>query len=310
MLNTENSMSILFILLFALCAESKTLTFTDMSTNNVHKKTNTDMKTSNIVIRVMTYNILEGAYPAGPPSYTSGHPAYSNKDRSEEIIGFIKSKNPDILLLQECNGWADPDNTRLQQFSAQLDMPYKAIAPNHGSYKVALLSKYPIVDYTYLSDDVYYYWNILTTKIQLTPSCPIEVASTHFAWWGMPGYSKMTEEQKKQTYIKQRSSLMAYFQKYLNRNLIIGGDWNHSAKQSPFDQGNLHDAISNLGYGKNSLNRFHPEKNPIDNIYLSPSGKFIILNCETFPEAKDLSDHLPLMAEISVITEKEITDKK
>ena len=297
----KSFLKIIVLLVFiAGYAESKPLNRARKSTNKVHKKTNIEMKTSNIVIRVMTYNILEGAYPAGPPSYMADHPAYNLKDRSDKIIGFIKSKNPDILLLQECNRWADKKNKRLQKFSKKLDMPYTAIAPNHGGYKIALLSKYPISAQTYLADDVYYYWNILTAKIQLTPSCPIEVASSHFAWWGMPGYSKMTENQKKQTYKKQRASLMAFFKKHLHGNLIIGGDWNHNANQSPFDQGNLHTAISNLGYGKNSLNRFYPKKNPIDNIYLSPTRKFTLLNCETFPEAKDLSDHLPVIADIKV----------
>jgi len=270
------------------------------STNT--KKLTDNMNSPNTVIKIMTYNVLEGAYPAGPPSYMSDHPAYNLKDRSEQIIKFVKSKDPDILLLQECNRWADEKNTRLEHFSKELGMPYKAIAPNHGHYNVALLSKYPIKNYTYFDDDVYYYWNILTAKIQLTPSCSIEVASSHFAWWGMPGYSKMTEEEKKQTYIKQKATLMAFLKKKLNKNFIIGGDWNHSTAQSPFGQGSLHDAIADLGYGKNSLHRFHPKENAIDNIYVSPTGKFKILNCENFPEAKALSDHLPVMAEISVTT--------
>ena len=276
-------------------------TFACASKTNTNKTTN-DMNSSNIVIKVMSYNILEGAYPAGPPSYNGACKAYSNKDRSKEIINFVKSKNPDILLLQECNRWADKGNKRLQQFSDDLGMPYKAIAPNHGHYNVALLSKYPIKNYTYLDDDVCYYWNILTANIQLTPDCRIDVASTHFGWWGVPGYSKMTEEQKKQTYIKQKATLTAYLKKHLKGNLIIGGDWNHGARQSPFGQGNLHDFIANLGYGTNSVNLFLPKENPIDNIYVSPSGRFNILNCTRYHEANGLSDHLPIMDEISVKT--------
>ncbi|MCK5852073.1 endonuclease/exonuclease/phosphatase family protein [bacterium] len=281
-----------------------TSTFIIAETNILNsKKFASTMKSSNIVIKVMSYNVLEGAYPAGPPSYNGSCKAYSNKDRSKEIINFVKSKDPDILLLQECNHWADNNNKRLKRFSKELDMPYAEIAPNHGHYNVALLSKYPIKGYTYFDDDVYYYWNIITANIQLTPACSIDVASSHFGWWGMPGYSKMTEEQKKQTYIKQKDTLMKYLQKHLNGNLIIGGDWNHGATQSPFGQGNLHDAIADLGYGKNLLHLFHPKENPIDNIYTSQSGRFSILNCTRFPAAKDFSDHLPVMAKISVTTD-------
>ncbi len=276
--------------------------------NNTNKSI-ANMKTSNTVIKVMTYNILEGAYPTGPPSYTAKLPAYNLKDRADAIIGFIKSKNPDILLLQECNHWADKGNKRLQRFSTELGMPYKAIAPNHGNYNVAVLSKYPITNYTYLSDDIYYYWNILTATIQLTPSTTIEAASTHFGWWGVPGYSKMTVEQKKQAYIKQKAVLMAYLQKKFNGNLIIGGDWNHGATQSPFDQGNLHDAIADLGYGKNLLHLFHPKENPIDNIYTSQSGRFTVLSCNKFPAAGNFSDHLPVMAKISIATVKDVVKK-
>jgi len=288
------------ILVTILVCSVSTFLFAKTPLNSNTKKLIPVMNPSNIIIKIMTYNVLEGAYPAGPPSYMSDHPAYNLKDRSEQIIEFVKSKSPDILLLQECNRWTDKKNTRLEHFSKKLGMPYKAIAPNHGHYNVALLSKYPITDYTYFADDVYYYWNILTAKIQLTPECPIEVASSHFAWWGMPGYSKMTKEEKKQTYIKQKATLMAFLKKKLNENFIIGGDWNHSAGQSPFGQGCVHNEIAKLGYGKNALHRFYPKENPVDNIYVSPTGKFKILSCKNFPEAKALSDHLPVMAEISV----------
>ncbi len=257
----------------------------------------------NTVIRVMTYNILEGAYPAGPPSYNPANSAaYNLKDRADAIIRFVKKHNPDILLLQECNRWTDSGNTRLQDFSTQLGMPYKVIAPNHGNYNVALLSKFPILDTTYLPDDIPFYWNILTATVQLTSSCSVTVASTHFGWWGMPGYSKMTKEQKKQSYITQKAVLMAFLADRVDGDLIIGGDWNHSTTQSPFDQGNLHDAIAALGYGTNALHRFHPTVNPIDTIYTGRSGRFSVLNCANLPAAKGLSDHLPVLAEIKVTT--------
>lgn len=245
-----------------------------------------------MTLRVMAYNILYGAYAREAPY---------DYDRADAIIDLINSYNPDILLLQECNWWADAGNTRLQYFADALGMPYTAMSTNHGSFKLAILSKYPILSYTYLADDVYFWWNILTAEIQLTPTFTFSAASTHFGWWGAPNYNNnMTEAEQAQSYVTQRAVLLSYLQERVDTDLIIGGDWNHNSTQSPFNQGNLHDRIAALGYGLDTLRRFYPSANPIDNIYLSRSGRFSAAHCARLLDAQGLSDHLPVLAEINV----------
>lgn len=247
-----------------------------------------------MTIRVMAYNILEGAY-------ATDSPAGYNFDRADAIIAFINAYNPDILLLQECRHWADSGNTRLPYFSDHLGMPYKIIAPNHGAYKVALLSKYPIVSSTYLNDSVYFWWNILTASIQVAPSCTISTASIHFGWWGVPGFYDMNDSEQSQSYSQQKAVLMSYLQGRVNGSLIIGGDWNHDTTESPFNQGILHDEISAMGYGMNLLRRYQPAERNVDTLYVSRSGKLVPMNCSRLHDAEGLSDHLPIVSDIGII---------
>ncbi len=251
----------------------------------------TSVYAQDMTIRVMSYNILYGAYPREEPY---------DWDRADAIISAINSYDPDVLLLQECNQWADTGNTRLTYFALQTGMSYKALSTNHGSFKLAILSKYPITSYTFFDSSVYYWWNVLTANIQLAPSFTLPIASTHFGWWGATDYYSMSEEEQAASYVAQKAVLIDYLQNRVDGDLIIGGDWNHSASSMPFGESNLHDDIAALGYGLDALRRFYPSLNPIDNIYVSRSGKFDIQNCFKASVAANLSDHTPTVADIAI----------
>ncbi len=88
------------------------------------------------MMRVMTYNILCG-----------GHPMPGGPSRLEAILEVIQYGSPDILALQEANGFDDP--AVAAQISKTLGLPYYAVtqAPPFDDgkrYNVVTFSRYPI----------------------------------------------------------------------------------------------------------------------------------------------------------------------
>jgi exodeoxyribonuclease-3 len=84
-------------------------------------------------MRVMTYNILEGG-----------------KGRLDKIASVVRDQDPDILAVQEANGFDNVGNRRIQIFSDMIGMEYFSLATgNHnsrrnGRYHVATFSKHPL----------------------------------------------------------------------------------------------------------------------------------------------------------------------
>lgn len=81
------------------------------------------------MITVLSYNILEGG-----------------ADRFEEIVAVIKAVKPDILCLQEVNGWEQDDWHTLKLFAFKTGFKtYELGQAKNSDYHVATFSKLPIL---------------------------------------------------------------------------------------------------------------------------------------------------------------------
>lgn len=91
-------------------------------------------------MKIMTYNILRGG-----------------EERLELIIDTICRERPDVLCIQEANGFEHLDYKRLRRVSSAAKLYNTAFAPGkeHSErrrYNVAMLTRYPIVSQEVLSD--------------------------------------------------------------------------------------------------------------------------------------------------------------
>ncbi|WP_295128783.1 endonuclease/exonuclease/phosphatase family protein [uncultured Chitinophaga sp.] len=77
--------------------------------------------------KILSYNILEGM----KMDTTKG---------KQQFVSWIKDKNPDVLALQECNGFTQKT---LEELAASYGHPYAVIVKENG-YPTGLTSKYPI----------------------------------------------------------------------------------------------------------------------------------------------------------------------
>lgn len=79
-------------------------------------------------MKLMTYNIYNGA-----------------ADTLDNVITIVNEENPDVLCLNETNGFDDNDNEKLKSFAEQTNLPYYHLEKcgDGDDYHVVILSKTP-----------------------------------------------------------------------------------------------------------------------------------------------------------------------
>jgi len=83
----------------------------------------------------MTYNILNGAV-----------------DTFEKVSNVISTEQPDILVINEANGFDLDGESKLKSLSEIIDLPYHdlALCGDGGEYNVAILSREPLAGVSHL----------------------------------------------------------------------------------------------------------------------------------------------------------------
>lgn len=98
---------------------------------------NTQVAAKSFPLKVISYNILEGM----KLDTTYGKSAFVN---------WVKEKNPDILAIQEANGFTQ---SSLEELAHKYGHPYAVLVKEKG-YPTALTSKYPIVNISKVTDNM------------------------------------------------------------------------------------------------------------------------------------------------------------
>ena len=86
---------------------------------------------------MVSYNILQGM-------------AADKENGYANFVAWVKAQDPDVLALQECNGFTE---TSLGTLAAQWGHSHAVLNPNNSGYTVGLTSKYPISDVVRLLDE-------------------------------------------------------------------------------------------------------------------------------------------------------------
>ncbi len=270
------------------------------------------------VVRFMTYNILYGgAENRACDWYFRNSPmgfSVTNGNRIGNIIDIIKDVNPDILFLQECNGWADNDSAILKDVAKRLGMN-GAVSTNRNRFKVAVLSKFPISNIHWLDDDNVLAHNIIYADVALEDGKTITIASQHFGWWGDPKWKTYDANQQKESYIRQYNEFVRHLEQNKDKQFVIAGDLNHTYEVSNFDQKPLYEVITGLGYVDccfsiyksydrvtSCSSRSKERIGPIDFIFVSPSLSSSVVDADIVysVQAFETSDHRPVWADISL----------
>ena len=254
-------------------------------------------------MRIISFNILFGAYkPRG---------------RFESIAEFLKSYDPDVVLLQECMDWT-PD--RLQELGklVGLDHSYLGTSNRRGSgrrYHLGALSRYSIegpVEY----GAAYLAHGCTEVTIQGVTLFNLHL-NAHFEdqrLWEVEG---LLED----AFPAERVE---------TEDLVLTGDLNSLSRHDPYPE-NLGRVLSEAGVTKYGdpvtfdvmdalektgwldpmigrepwATRLRMETSPptptrTDYLLVSPSLKESVADCRVLPLTKDESDHYPVLLELAL----------
>ncbi|MBU1949260.1 MAG: hypothetical protein KJ927_11145 [Candidatus Eisenbacteria bacterium] len=173
--------------------------------------------------RLMTYNIYWGGFDHDPV-----------EGRNYEWLGVIKSRNPDILLIEEAVGWTEQEDGVLAAVVDSLNtafpdqLPYEGRIGTAGSgFHVAVLSRFPINDFEF--------YNVVDTGEEVIPIYHVFIHATieiynetvhligvHFK----PGDNRLDRETESRALVSILESIPA------GETIWIGGDFN---SYSPVD---------------------------------------------------------------------------
>jgi len=238
-------------------------------------------------IRVMTYNILNGAgveavYPSNKEWTAQHQPGYPG-NRLQKVLNVIRAADPDVLGVQEAHQWEIGSPCTAEQVADELDMNYfigESTNPESGFGSVVLFTKFDIVETESYSP--YFSRAALRAKI-ITPSGKsIHVFVAHLNPYGGAVAEAETE------------SLVDKMQPYIDDLTILMGDLNFLDVPSQYQQAALlHQAgwchpLSSIQY--------------IDQVWTSPMLEHFVQPGLEIPSefTYGASDHLPVVVEVGI----------
>jgi endonuclease/exonuclease/phosphatase family metal-dependent hydrolase len=227
-------------------------------------------------LRVMTYNIRFGELAS-----------------MQEIGEYIKTENPDIVMLQEVDWKTNrqrapkqngvPMLNELAQVTGLFGIYGKALDYSGGYYGVGLLSKYPIISSKRIllpNPENKEQRVLLEAQIELPGKQIITVLSTHL------------EHSSATTRLAQVSFINDYVNK-INTPIILGGDLNATPNSQEISEG-----LS--AWGKPKEEPFtSPARAPsrqIDYVMGFPSHAFSFFGTKAV--TNPMSDHVPLVTNV------------
>lgn len=265
--------------------------------NKFYKFSSSDSQAFNKDFIVMSYNVrLLNLFNWIP-----------NQDVAQNILDFIKDKNPDILCLQEYSSAAVID---LKMY------PYRTIYMKGNKIKSsqAIFSKFPIVNEGELifpnsnnnaifSDvkigkDLVRIYNIHLQSIKISPDVSeisenvegINQQKSEIIFQRIS--NAFAKQQEQAEIIKEHKATSKY-------PLVICGDMNNSAYSYVYRniKGNMKDAFEEAGkgFGKTYNFKYYPAR--ID--YIFADSKMKVKSFETFPDFVN-SDHFPIISRIEM----------
>lgn len=79
-------------------------------------------------MRIASYNLYEGA-----------------QDTYSQLQEFVAEQNPDVLCLQEANGWDSGTPSRLEEFGETTGLPHYVFGNSNTRFKLATFSRLPLL---------------------------------------------------------------------------------------------------------------------------------------------------------------------
>jgi endonuclease/exonuclease/phosphatase family metal-dependent hydrolase len=235
-----------------------------------------------MTIRVISYNILFGAgLDRQYDDLLSSE--MRNKNRLPRFLAVINGVKPDVLGIQEANGWNRGDPSVVEEVAEQLEMNYYlAEAPNE--FHVVLLTKFKIIATENLSgkegDPIFETMRGLRAELLTPDEQSLNIFVVH-----LDPFSTRIRLDQVETLIDQ-------LEPYRDQITVLLGDMNFCVGWPE------HTKLKQAGWQQVAV------ATDIDQIWISPAvhwaSKPLFLLGNFVMDLRSLSDHLPVGAEISI----------
>jgi endonuclease/exonuclease/phosphatase family metal-dependent hydrolase len=239
--------------------------------------TPTPTQTPLVTLRVMSYNILYGA--GAEREFDSALPTEMiGKSRMPQLVAVIRNADPQIIGIQEANGWERGTPPVIAQVARELGMNY-AFAKTATGFNLGFLSKFPIIESENLAADIGRQ-GVLRATLTSPDGEPLNVFVAHLD----PGSAD--------TRMCEIYALIQRMQPYTRQRTLLMGDMNFDASSREFAQ------LEQAGWKSVTIERSWG----IDQIWIFPSVRWTISNWfDSLPEPTGISDHNPIGAEIKIL---------
>jgi endonuclease/exonuclease/phosphatase family metal-dependent hydrolase len=237
---------------------------------------------SSTTIKVISYNVLFGA--GVDRKYDDLLPVdLRNKNRLPEFLSIIDGVKPDILGIQEANGWDRGDPPIVEQVAEHLDMNYYlANAPN--DFHVVLLTKFEIIAVENLSGeegDVIFETMRALRATLLTPDKQfLNIFVVHL------------DPLSTRIRLYQVEALINQLEPYREQTTLLLGDMNFCVGWPEYTM------LEQAGWQHVAV------ATDIDQIWISPAANWTSQSLHPpgniAMDLRGLSDHLPVGSEISI----------
>lgn len=173
---------------------------------------------------LMTYNIYWGGQDHDP-----AHP------REDEWLDLVIREAPDVILLQECNGWLPSEDDLLTHYLALINAALPGVPPYHGliadaqsAFDLVLITRYPVLDWEAVlsvwvgGEEIFFRHACLYAALDLDGQRH-HLLNCHFA----PGWENRDERER-----EARALMQIIADRPAGEMIWVGGDFN---SYSPVD---------------------------------------------------------------------------
>ncbi|MGF7228631.1 MAG: endonuclease/exonuclease/phosphatase family protein [Candidatus Saccharibacteria bacterium] len=172
-------------------------------------------------MRIASYNLFEGA-----------------QNTQSELKEFVAEQELDVLCIQEANGWAEGEPTRLEEFAEATGLNTWAYGDSNTRFKLATFSGSPMLASKAHTDG---FWHSAVHSVVQTNGEPLHVWNVHLN----PG----NEDER----LAEAKLLMSLINQ--DEQTIITGDFNSLSRADQYPEGLIDDLTAKgiTKFGTNAL---------------------------------------------------------
>lgn len=153
-------------------------------------------------MKIVSYNLFEGA-----------------NETTAALEEFVNNEYPDVVCLQEANGWGDDNERRAKEFAEKTGLSHWIYGDSNTRFKLATFSRFPFVNSTVHKDGLWH--SAIQAGVRLPDNNVAEIWNIH--------HNPRNEDDR----IREAKKLTSI----MGTKALIMGDFNSLSRSDDYDPG-------------------------------------------------------------------------